>query len=235
MNFVWDIKLRAERENITFEDLYFQPARQYSPYYEPAFDNINQRQVEKPRVEINPLMRFSPIFEYWLHPDIVNLVFREQRELILMMFDELMHVLTELDLVHGMTRREFYIRRIRQEMLNGEYGEQVQEGLQELQKPEQLAIAEEMLRVMEMGTSVDSFCHIMKQVFAGCIIYQGREHREQIYAYIGCERDEGLQKVWELIRNTFLPIDMEVRIFWKEHFGIMGVEPTMINDAIAIF
>ena len=89
--------------------------------------------------------------------------------------------------------------------------------------------------VIETGSSVNSFCHIMKQIFDGCIIYQSRAHPQKLFVFIAKERDEQLQKQWRLIRETFLPIDIDVKIFWKNHFGILDFYETMKLDAIAIF
>jgi len=227
--------LQAAQDDLESEKLFFKPAETFSPYYEHAFKNINQRHVESTDIEINPLYRFSSIFEYLLHPDVKDLIFDEQKNLILYYFDLVTHILAEIDLCHGMTRREFYIRKIRREMLEGVFGEVVCEGMEQLKKDRQLAVADEMLCVIETGSSVNSFCHIMKQIFKGCIIYQSRAHPQRLYAYIGRERDEQLQKQWRMIRETFLPIDIEVKEFWANHFGIMELDETMRLDAIAIF
>ena len=235
MNFTWDIKLQAARDGLESKDLFFKPAEQYSPYIEQSFKNINQLHVDKAEIEINPLMRFSPIFEYLLHPDVIDLIFAENKQLILNIFDVMVHILTEVDLCHGMTKREFYIRRVRQELLSGCHGKTAMEGMKELSREKQVAIADELLRVMEVGSSVESFCHIMKQIFKGCIIYQNRKHPQRLYVYIGREKDEHLQKQWRLISETFLPIDIEVKEFWLEHFGILDVDVTMVPDKIAIF
>lgn len=216
-------------------DLFFKPAESFSPYYEQSFKNINQRHVKNKDVEINPLYRFSPMFEYVLHPDVKDLIFINQQNFINYYFDLNIHILAEIDLCHGMTKREFYIRKIRQEMLNGIFGESAREGMMQLKKDKQLAVADELLCVMETGSSVHSFCHIMKQIFKGCIIYQSIAHPQKLYVYIGKERDEQLQKQWRMIRETFLPIDIEVREFWANHFGIMDIDETMRIDAIAIF
>lgn len=217
------------------EELFFKPAESFSPYYEHSFKNINQRHVEDSNIEINPLYRFSPIFEYWLHPDVKDLIFANQKNFISYYFDLVTHILSEIDLCHGMTRREFYIRKIRHEMLEGIFGESAREGMEQLKKDKQLAVADEMLCVMEIGSSVHSFCHIMKQIFEGCIIYQSRVHPQRLYVYIGRERDDQLQKQWRMIRETFLPIDIEIKDFWANHFGIMEIDETMKLDAIAIF
>lgn len=235
MNFIWDIILRAAQDDFSSEELFFKPAQSFSPYYEQSFSCINQWRVENPEIEINPLYRFSPIFEYFLHPDVINLIFVNQRQFILHYFDLATHILAEVDLCHGMTKREFYIRRIRQEILSGVYGETARAGLLQMKRDKQISVADELLRVIEIGSSVHSFCHITKQIFDGCIIYQSRAHPQRLYVYIGKERDEQLQKQWDLIHETFLPLDMEVKIFWAEHFGILGVDATMKTDAIAIF
>ena len=235
MNFIWDIVLQAAKDNFESEKIFFKPAEKFSPYYEHSFSNINQKNIENPQVEINPLYRFSPIFEYILHPDVKNLIFRNQKQFIEFFFDYLTHILAEVDLCHGITQREIYIRQIRRELLDGIFGENAKIGMEELSREKQIFVADELLKVFETGASVQSFCNIMKQIFEDCFIYQNRWHTQKIYVYIGQERDEILQKKWQMIRETFLPTDIEVRIFWAEHFGILGVDATMLSDKIAIF
>ena len=58
MNFIWDIALRAKESGIKEEDLFFEQAEDYSPYYEQSFSVINQDVVRKKRIEINALYRF---------------------------------------------------------------------------------------------------------------------------------------------------------------------------------
>lgn len=235
MNFIWDVVLQAARDDFESHKLFFKPARNFSPYYEQSFSCINQRHVDAAEIEINPLYRFAPIFEYLLHPDVKDLVFENQRQFILFYFDLTTHILSEIDLCHGMTRREFYIRKIRQEMLSGIFGETVKAGMEQLKRERQISVADEFLKVIETGSSVHSFCHIMKQIFEGCIVYQSRAHPQKLYVYIGRERDEQLQKQWQMLRETFLPLDIEVKEFWAEHFGILGIKETMKIDGIAIF
>lgn len=235
MNFIWDIVLQAAKDDFESQKLFFKPAENFSPYIEQSFKSINQRHVDNINVEINPLYRFSAIFEYILHPDVIDLIFEDQKQFILFYFDFISHILSEIDLCHGMTRREFYIRRIRRELLDGIHGKVAREGMENLSREQQISIADELLRVFETGSSVKSFCNIMKQIFEGCIIYQDIKHPQKIYAYIGQERDERLQKQWQLIRETFLPLDMEVREFWANHFGILEIDETLKINSIALF
>lgn len=235
VNCIWDIILQAAQDNFESGKLFFKPAENFSPYYEQSFKSINQRHVESVDVEINPLARFSKIFEYLLHPDVIDLIFAEQRQFALYYFDLITHILAEVDLCHGMTRREFYIRQIRRELLDGTFGEVAREGVENLKRDKQIAVADELLRVMEVGSSVKSFCRVTKQIFPDCIIYQGREHPQRIYVYIGQRRDEPSEKIWRMIRETFLAFDCDVKIFWEHHFGILDVKETLHLNEIAIF
>ena len=235
MNFIWDIVLQAAKDDLASQQLFFEPAEHFSPYIEQSFPCINQPHVDDVEIEINPLMRFSSIFEYILHPDVTLLVFPEQRQFIAYYFDMVTHILAEIDLCHGMTKREFYIRRVRLELLNGVFGDVAREGMEQLKRESQLAIADELLKVMEVGSSIESFCHIAKQIFEGCLIYQSRAHPQRLFIYLGKKRDDRLQKQWRLLRETFVPLDVEIREFWSEHFGILEVDETMRLDQIAIF
>ena len=227
--------MQAAQDNFESGKLFFKPAESFSPYYEQSFKSINQRHVESVDVEINPLARFSKIFEYLLHPDVINLIFAEQRQFALYYFDLITHILAEVDLCHGMTRREFYIRQIRRELLDGTFGSVAREGVENLKRDKQIAVADELLRVMEIGSSVKSFCRVTKQIFPDCIIYQGREHPQRIYVYIGQRRNERSEKIWRMVRETFLAFDCDVKIFWEYHFGIIDVKETLHLNEIAIF
>ncbi len=227
--------MQAAQDDFESQKLFFKPAESFSPYYEQSFSCINQRHVDSAEIEINPLMRFSPIFEYVLHPDVKDLIFVNQQQFIKFYFDLVTHILAEVDLCHGMTKREFYIRKIRKEVLAGIYGETARAGMEQLKRDKQIEVADELLRVIEVGSSIHAFCHIMKQIFDGCIIYQSQAHPQRLYVYIGREREEKLQKQWQMIKEIFLPLDIEVKEFWAEHFGILDIDETMKLDAIAIF
>ena len=235
MNFIWDITLRAQQNKIYLDDLFFSPTADPSPCYEQSLYYLNQKEITNPNIEINPLMRFSEIFQYLLHPDLFNYLERDSQQFILYAFDTMVHILTEIDLCHGLTRREFYVRQVRRDMQNGVYGKDMAKSYALMSREEQLAIADEMLVVMQTGTSLGSFCRILKQIFPRVVVYQVKKHPQQIYIYLDSEENVTTIQKWQLIRDTFLPIGMEERVFWDVHFGIIGVDATMRSDAIAIF
>ena len=235
MNFIWDIALRAQKDGLFLEDLFFKPSDAPSPCYEQSLRYINQSVVEEPDVEINPLMRFSEIFQYLLHPDVIDYLEKDNRQFILYAFDTIVHILTEVDLCHGMTRREFYVRRIRKEIREGVYGPELQDAYGAMTREEQLAVADEMLNITKMGSGIESFCRVVSQIFPGSYIYQVRKHPKTIYVYLDRAKTVLLEKKWNCVRDAFLPIDTDIRVFWDLHFGILGIDATMNSDAIAIF
>ena len=70
-------------------------------------------------IEINALYRFSHIFQEILHPNFIqNGQYADVIAFIIYLFDTVIHYLGEIDLRHGFTKREFYIRRICYEVKN---------------------------------------------------------------------------------------------------------------------
>ena len=46
--------------------------------------------------------------------------------------------------------------------------------------------------------------------------------------------EENIKKV-EFLKEIFLPIGLELDLFWEYHFGVIGVEITMRIGEIAVF
>ena len=117
----------------------------------------------------------------------------------------------------------------------GVYGDKAAEIFVGLTGEEQLAVADELYHVMETGSGLDSFCRILSQIFTSAVVYQVKKHPQVIYIYLGREKDVTLNARWELLKDLFLPMGFEIRVFWEKHFGIMGVDSTMRLGNIAIF
>lgn len=235
MNCIWDIKLQAARDGFGEADLFFMPAESASPFYEHSFTSVNQRHVENPVIEINPLWRFAYIFEYFLHPDVMHGIAGNNLEFTYYAFDACIHFLLDIDLCHGMTKKEFYIRRVKRDLTEGVYGEEAAEAMGCLSLEAQLAVAEELLEMAKAGFSLHSFCKVLRQVFPSSIAYQSKAHPFEIFVYIPRDEDMQQAKIWKFICDTFLTMDMEARVFWNVHFGILGVDATMEMDRIALF
>lgn len=236
MNFVWDMVLRAEAQGAFRERLFFRQAGAYSPYYEQSFPCLNQKDAESTEIELNALYRFSHIFQELLHPDVL-LALEEAgaKEFVDFLFDFVMHALCEADLMHGLTKREYFVRGLRREILNGVYGRAAAEAFGEMDKPLQLCLAGELLTQMQAGTALLAFRRAVRAAFCGSILYQSNFDCKALYLYIGEKETSAGARRLQFILDMFLPLGFFTRVFWEHHFGIIGVDAVMKLDEIAIF
>lgn len=145
MNYVWDLLMRAREQELDVNSFRFVPAVSYSPYMELSLTELNTSELEQV-VEINPYYRFYSIFRDLFPPDA-----EEYLELRESLFDIMIHFLAETDLYQGMNRREYHIRFVQRDIGNGIFGPKVRESFAQLNRDEQDAIAEGLLRLYETG------------------------------------------------------------------------------------
>ena len=234
MNFVWDAAIKAKKEGLHKEDMTYTPADNGSPDSELAFDYLNRSTVGSEPIPVNALYRFSAIFQYLLHPDVRYLLEKDKEEFIEKAFDCIMHILCEVDLHHGITRQECYVRKLRQELLQGVFGEEAANVVRDLTMEGQLAVAEELLHTMQCGSSLQGFSHAFHRLFPQGILYQSRLTPNELYAYLDEPQLQAREQMWQLFCHLFLPLDFSVRVFWQVHFGIIGLDGTM-KDKNALF
>lgn len=236
MNFIWDIVLRAKRQGYEKEDLFFRQASDCSPYYEQAFGSLNQSRVEDCLIEINALYRFNHIFEEIQHPNLsTGDANHEMDGCIAHLFDVIIHWLCEIDLRHGLSQREYFVAKLRREVLAGDYGEPAAEAMALMDRMTQFMLANELLTQIQTGSGLRAFRRAMRIAFVDCFIYQSNFDRKEILIYLGQKEDGGKQTILRFILDAFLPLDFHTLIFWEHHFGILGVDATMESDKIAIF
>ena len=70
-------------------------------------------------VELNLLYRFADIFQNILFPEGMELDEHEYEEFRLHFIDAVLHTILFTDLRNGLTKRELYVRKIRQELIDG--------------------------------------------------------------------------------------------------------------------
>ena len=79
MNYAWEAALEADRCGIPREELRYTPVRDGSPYTEVVQEDINNREIKKKEIEINPLYRYAKEFSEVLD---INLKGYEKTRLI---------------------------------------------------------------------------------------------------------------------------------------------------------
>lgn len=230
MNFIWDIVLRARESGYQEEDLFFVQAADYSPYYEQSFSVLNQDTVEKKEIELNALFRFSHIFQEILKKDV-----NEFEEFQKYLFDTAVHILLYADLHYGISKRELYIRKFTKEILNGIFGEDAAQNFQMTDAHEQNRLAALVLTQVQTGSSLIIFRKAVLVLYPNAMLYQIRADKKTLLLYVEVKKSAEREQALNFVLEMFLPLCYELRVFWGYHFGVIGVESTMIMDEIEIY
>lgn len=230
MNFMWDIALQAQTQGRAEEELFFCQAQEYSPFYEQAFSCLNETEVPEGRIELNLFVRFASIFQ--------ELLAREGEEASAFgeyLTDAALHTLLYTDLRRGLSKRDIYIRKIRQELEQGIFWGDAAEVFREISLEKRNRLAALVLTQMQTGSSLMVFRRAVKVLFPEAILYQIRADRRKLLLYLSGGKTQQREEGLKLIQDLFLPMSYELRTFWQYHFGIIGVEDAMQIDEIAIY
>lgn len=230
MNFLWDIALKAQQQGKREEALLFCQAREYSPFYEQAFSYLNETKVEEAVIELNLLVRFAEIFQYILAED--N---RQYPEFEKYLIDAALHMILHADIYHGVSKRDIYIRKLTQEIENGTYWKRAAEEFKLIPFEKRSRIATLVLNQIQTGASVMTFRRALLVLFPNAVLYQIKEDRKKLLLYLKMDKNKTDERMLQLIEDMFLPVSYHLRVFWKYHFGIIGVDDTMKIDEIAIY
>ncbi|EAZ84141.1 iron-dependent peroxidase [Lysinibacillus fusiformis] len=229
MNYIWDLLIKTEDEGFQTKDIYFHLAQIYSPYMELSPQLLNSQVVEQ-HVEVNPYYRYFQIFKDLFHPDHTS--DKEFRDCLL---DITLHFLAEIDRMQGMNKKEFYIRFILRDIQANVFGKRVRDHIKLFSKKEQEIVALNMLRLYQTGEEIYLIKDTLKNIFKNCFIYVKSEEKAELLLYIQQKKTEKNSKKVELIQEIFLPVGYHIEVYWQYHFGIMGLEETMMLDRIALY
>lgn len=230
MNFLWDIALKAQQQGKREEELLFCQAREYSPFYEQAFSYLNETKVEEAVIELNLLVRFAEIFQYILAED--N---RQYPQFEKYLIDAALHMILHADIYHGVSKRDIYIRKLTQEIENGTYWKRAAEEFKLIPFEKRSRIATLVLNQIQTGASVMTFRRALLVLFPNAVLYQIKADRKKLLLYLKMDKNKTDERMLQLIEDMFLPVSYHLRVFWKYHFGIIGVDDTMKIDEIAIY
>lgn len=229
MNYIWDLVIKAKNGGIQQKDLYFMPAAVYSPYMELSYEDLNTQWVDS-TIEINPYYRFHSIFYQLLDVNV-----SENEELRKTLFDIVVHLLADIDVMHGMSKREYYIRFLIKDIEMGVFGEEVKLHFTYFQQLEKEIVANHVLRIYETGEKIFLLKETISQLFPRSTVYANCNERDEILIYIGQKETEEARAKIELILALFLPVLFHVELYWQYHFGIIEIEETMMIDRIALY
>ncbi len=229
MNYMWDLLIKTKELGISKESIKFSPAKVYSPYMELSNENINFNTIEQ-NIEVNPNYRFYEIFK-----DMFNINNEEDVELRNTLFDILMHFLADIDIKQGMNKKEYYVKFLLKDIENNMLGSAVKEKIKLFNNKEKIMLVHNILKLYKTGEALYLLKDMMRKIFKKSMVYANCEEKDELLFFIGEEKTEEKQGKLELIKEIFLPIKFHTEVYWKIHFGVIGVEETMKIDNIMLY
>ena len=201
-------------------DKIFVSGKNICPYIE-VFCNSEKR------TEVNPLIRFSELFEL-LHAD-------ELKEIITDMEpceNILYHFLAQLDMCKGLSYKQRIIESTKKEIIAGYYGNKVKSlwmNLNEDDKETVLYVLTERL----LDDKSNYFMSAINKLFIlSSLCYE--EKTDTYYLYIGESKTEYNVAKYELLLVLFWTIKKKIVPIWQNHYGIVGINDSMKIELIQI-
>jgi hypothetical protein len=208
MNYARDIIISLRQNGREEKELKFVVAKSYSPYMELSDAYINFDKVEE-EIEVNPYYRYYEVFK-----DLFNVNNEEDVELRETFFDIVMHFIANGDAMSGMTKQEYYLRFVIDDISKGILGDRIKEKFEVFNYNEKIIIAENVVKTT---------------------IYANYETSDELLFYMPYVRTEINEAKMDFIKEFFLPIRFRTEIYWEEHFGVIEEDETMKIDSIAIY
>ena len=230
MNCIWEIALKAQKSGYNLEDLRFINSENPSPYTESTFDFLNADMIENSIVEVNPLYRFANELGEVFLPDVKG--YEKVREIFL---DVIMHYIAVWDLRSGTDKKELRAMYILKEIEEGGFLKSIRKTLFSLGFEKSKRIIFCLLDLYECKDYITIFRKALRELYPKANIYNHSENLRKFTIFTGVDKTKEDMERMEMLKKLFLPISYETEIFWKHHFGIIGVDESMRIGETAIY
>lgn len=165
-------------------------------------------------VSVNPYFRFKAIFK-----DLLSSENSSNYEIIC---DIIMHILANLDIVCGMSRRDFLIMIIMEEIDEGYYG---CEAVKLFNTVEKRALADVLIMFYNTSDSLGCLTALFKMILTDFQIVL--KDNEEFVFYNRFPFDEQNNEKIKFIIKLFLPIGFPYVIHWRYSYGYVGYSESM--------
>lgn len=230
MNYLWEVMIQAKMQGIPQGQIQFRMAKLFSAYLEIANTYMNQnRLAEESSIEVNLYYRFYDIFKELYHPETkLDNQFRDS------LTNLILHQLAENDVRSGMTKEEYHKQLVQQEIEHGKFGEFTRTTIELFTKTEQQLIYSGILKQYENGCSMDLFRGMVKTLVPNTIVYHNNEKPSEVFIYVGEKQGGIMEQKLNFLIVMFLDLLGNVELYFEYHFGIIGIDETMVIDEIAL-
>lgn len=229
MNYAWEAVLAARKKHYELASLCFIKGENPSPYIEVSMEDLNLSAPENEQIAINPLYRFGAIFAALFNENVEGM--EETRALFL---DICMHYIVELDLREGLSKEDYYYSIILQDFTKGVYGEGFKERFSLFDREEQKRIVQAYVHLLKSGNYLGEYRKVITRLYEGAFLYESQESPMEFFVYLGVKERKEEQEKAAFLRELFLPMQGKIYYFYEHHFGIIGVEETMVLDEMVI-
>ncbi len=230
MNCVWEVVLKAKKSGYGLEELIFINSQSPSPYTESSFDFLNSDTVEDREIEINPLYRFAMQLGEIFLPDVVG--YENVRAMFL---DVMLHYVAIWDLRSGGDKKELRAMYILKEVQEGRFLKSIRETLLDLEFNKAKRIIFCLLDLYKCKDYITIFSKALKELYPKANLYIHSENLRKLILFTGVDKTKKDMERIEMLKELFLPISYETDIFWKYHFGIVGVKESMKIGKMALY
>ena len=79
------------------------------------------------------------------------------------------------------------------------------------------------------------FRKALKELYPKANLYIHSENLRKLILFTGVDKTKKDMERIEMLKELFLPISYETDIFWKYHFGIVGVKESMKIGKMALY
>lgn len=221
------------------EQVRFRQAEFYCPYREFDNDCVKIKEDGTKEIAINGMSRLEEILFPLLKEESLDQQTKEWY------FDVIVHYLMKLRFREGVTVKEYRIRMLMADLINGNYGDTVGDIYKKLNSEKQYRIAEALYRQKTMGASIELFSDIFVKIVPKSVLYKNKLETSVLlcsmvkgtgdeYEDIKTPTKSRPRVVW-LLEQLFLPLGFELQLYLDSTIGILGESRTMIPENMVLF
>lgn len=144
--------------------------------------------------------------------------------------------LKELDFISGTTVIDVICEKISEDIKSEVLGAKLKKYFLSLNREEQqyTSLLIYNCRVNNVNC-IKNFKLGIKYFFSDSLIYREREQKNKIVIYINKHKTkENIAKV-KILELLFLELGLKLKVFWKNHFGVVSVDETVKINEVAVF